>query len=96
MHETTFYILLNLKTVNGFESFGRFNLGNNKKAAHGVFQMLKGNKEVDEKNILHLDLMESRDGLPVNMEMLTCTLEELAENCRIITREMFIQFNLLK
>jgi hypothetical protein len=57
---------------------------------------LKGTTDIDEKNILHLDLMETRNGLPVNIQMITCTLEELAENCKIITRELFRLYNLEK
>jgi hypothetical protein len=33
--------------------------------------------------------METRDDLPVNLKLITCTLEELAENCKLITKEIF-------
>ena len=55
---------------------------------------LKGKKNVDEKSILQLDLMESVNGLPTNMQMISCSLEDLAENCKIITKERFRLLNM--
>jgi hypothetical protein len=90
---TQFYILLNVKTSRGPESFGRFFIGNNRERAYGVFKQMKGT-EVDEKNVLCLDFMETVEGLPVNLKMITCTLDQLGENCRIVTKEVFKLFNL--
>jgi len=94
MKQTTFYIVLNLRTCTGYESFGKFFIGNDKKSAARIFAQLKGQKAVDEKSVLQLDLRETINGLPVNIQMITCSLEELAENCRIITKEIFKMFNL--
>lgn len=94
MKQTTFYIVLNLKTSQGYECIGKFFVGDNGASANQVFKQLKGNTKVTEKSILQLDLMESKNGLPVNLQMISCTLEELAENCRIITRELFRLINL--
>jgi hypothetical protein len=90
----TFYITLNIKTVNGFECYGRFSLGNDRDFAYALFQQLKGNDEVDEGSVLHMDFMETRNGLPVNLTVKSCTLQQLADNCRTITRETFKLFNL--
>ena len=92
--ENTFCIKLTIKTAAGHEVFGEFFLGQNRKIAENIFQQLKGDREVDDRNILQLDLMESRNGLPVNIKMMSCDLHELQENCRIITKEMFRVFNL--
>jgi len=94
MGQTTFNIVLNIKTCNGFECFGKFFVGNNKKFAEDIFDQLKGKKNIDEKSILQLDLVETRNGLPANMKMISCSLEELAENCKIITKETFKLLNL--
>lgn len=94
MRETTFHIVLNLRTCNGFESFGKFFIGNNKKFAEDIIDQLKGRRNVDEKSILQLDLVETINGLPVNMQMISCSLEELAENCKIITKETFKVLNM--
>jgi hypothetical protein len=92
--QATFYILLNIKTPNGFECFGRFKIGNNRQAAYAVFQKLKGSYTIDEKSILCMELMETVDDLPLNIKMISCSLDELTENCRLITKETFNIINL--
>ena len=91
-----FYIVLNIKTAMGFEGYGRFFIGNERDVANAVFDQLQGNGEMIEESILHLDLVEIRNDLPVNIQMISCTLEQLAENCRIITKEIFRIFSLEK
>jgi hypothetical protein len=90
---TQFYIVLNLNTGKGPESFGQFFIGNNRQRACDIYRQLKGT-EIDGKNVMYLDFMETVEGLPVNLKMITCTLDQLAENCRIITKEVFKIFNL--
>lgn len=92
--ETTYCITLNIKTGTGFECFGKFFLGYIKEFAENTFSKLKGSREVNDRNILHLDLMAIRNDLPMNVHVISCTLEDLAENCKIITKETFKLFNL--
>jgi hypothetical protein len=94
MRETTFYIVLNIKTCTGFESYGRFFIGNKKEIAKALFAKLKGNKEVDETTILTLDMIETINNLPVNMDVIGCSLDEMAENCKLITKEIFRMLSL--
>ena len=94
MKANTFYVLLSIRTCNGFENFGRFNLGNNRKAAAQVFRQFRGSPEVDERTVLTIELMETVDELPVNLNILACTLEELTYNTRVITKETFKLHNL--
>jgi hypothetical protein len=92
--ETDFYITLSLKTISGYESFGKFFIGNDPDFAYALFDKLKGSQEVDDAHVLHLDFVETREDLPVNIRMISCTLADLGENCRIITREVFKFLNL--
>lgn len=92
--KTTFYIVVNLKTIDGFQSYGRFFIGNNREAAHNLFSRLKGNLDFSEHDILHLDLMETKDGLPISIKVMSCTLNQLSTNCKIITKEVFKLLNL--
>jgi hypothetical protein len=92
--DTKFYILLTMKTPTGPESFAKFFIGNNRAVAYDLFRKLKGSPEVDERNVLHLDFMETKDDLPLNLKLITCTLDELAENCKLITKEVFKISNL--
>jgi len=94
MKENVFYVVLSIRTSDGFQSFGKFNLGNNRKAAADVFRQLKGTSSVDEKTMLTIDLVETVNGLPLNLHILDCTLEEMAFNCKIITKETFKLLNL--
>jgi hypothetical protein len=92
--QSGFYIVVNLKTGKSYESFAKFYIGNKKRPAENIFLKLKGSKEVSEKSILQLELTEISRGLPLNLNLLACTLEELADNCKIITKELFKQYNL--
>jgi hypothetical protein len=92
--ETAFYILLYIKTPRGFEHFARYDIGNKGVPAHALFAKLKGTTEDPEHCILQMDLMETQNHLPVNIKLLGCTLEEMAENCKVITKEAFKIFTL--
>ena len=94
MKENTFYVLVSLKTCDGFENFGRFNLGNDRKAAAQVFRQFKGSPDVNEKTVLTIELMETVNALPLNLNILACTLEELSYNTRVIAKETFKLHNL--
>ena len=91
--ETQFYIRFTLKTHHGWESFAKFFIGNNRQKANVIFNKMKG-MEVSEKNVLQIDFIETVGGLPINLKMLTCTLDQLAENCKLITKELFKLKNL--
>lgn len=90
--ETTFYILLHLKTTDGHENFGKFSIGDDKTAADKIFHQLKGNRDVTDQCGLCIEYIEMRDNLPYNVQIMSCTLDQIAENCRIITKETFKRF----
>ncbi|WP_336518176.1 hypothetical protein [Pollutibacter soli] len=92
--ETQFYITITLKTHKGLETFAKFFIGNHRDLALNIFRQLKGSPNVSEKNVLYFEFMETEKGLPVNLDFIACTLDQLAENCRIITKELFISENL--
>jgi len=92
--ETAYYILLYIKTPRGFESFARFYIGNKERLARQLFDKLKGRGEELDNCILQMDLMETRNNLPVNLKVIGCTLEEMTENFKVITREAFKIFTL--
>jgi len=92
--ETAFYILLYIKTPRGFESFARFYIGNKEELARNLFEKLTGNGEDLDNCILQMDLMQTRNNLPVNIKVLGCTLEEMAGNCKINAKEAFKIFTL--
>lgn len=92
--EPKFYIVITMKTVNGFESLSKFYLGSDKDFAYDTFHKLKGNDNITQESILHMELIESQYELPLNLKLRSCTLEELGENCKLIIRELFKYYNL--
>lgn len=92
--ETGFYITLNIKTATGFEQYAKFFIGEDAAISQSIFKSLKGESQADEKNFLQLDFIEMKDKLPLNVKMLSCTLDEMTENFRTITKEIFKRLNL--
>jgi hypothetical protein len=87
--ETKYYIDLHIKTPKGFETYGTFHLGDDRKKAEAIFCQLKGTDEVSGQSILHMDFTEKRDGIPLPVKILHCTIDDIAVNSRIITRDVF-------
>ncbi len=92
--ETQFYILLSLKTSQGFVNYGKYFFGNDRQASYDLFKQLKGSEELTDTALLHIDLMETADELPVKIKTICCSLEELGANCKLIAREIFRLKNL--
>ena len=92
--ETQFYILLSLKTTEGFMNYGQFFFGNDRKTAHNLFGQMKGNEDFTNNTLLHIDLMETVDELPLKIRTICCTLDELGYNCKLIAKEIFRTNNL--
>jgi hypothetical protein len=91
---TEYHIVLNVRTADGFERFGQFELGTDQRVAYALFETLEGREAEDDSGVLHLDLMETRNSLPMSMRVLNCTLEELARNVKCIARNVFKGRNL--
>ena len=92
--DSLFQISLNLKTPSGFETYGTFDLGADREQALAIFGELKGTPEIAKNSILYMDFSEIRDGIPMPIEIMHCTLDEIAYNARIITREIFKNLSL--
>jgi hypothetical protein len=92
--KTQFYILLSLKTPQGFVDYGQYFLGDSWEAAYELFRQLKGSETIKDTCMLHIDLMETVDELPVKIKTICCTLDELACNCKLIARQIFRLKNL--
>jgi hypothetical protein len=90
--ERQFYLLLSLKTVNGYEQYGQYILGRDAATASRLFNNLSGDGDLSAA--LHIDLMETTNELPVRVKSIGCTLEELTRNTKLIIREIFRLKNL--
>jgi len=94
MMKTSFTIGVNMRTASGFECYGRFDIGCDRGFAYSLFDSLRGTDAVNETDMLHLDLIEMRNGLPVNLRVKGCTSMDIALNAKIITEAMFKLLNL--
>ena len=82
-------IALHARTNSGFDSFGEFFIGNDRQAAKELFNSLKGSPDDIEVGLLIMELREINRNLPFDIKMIHCTLDELADNCRLITKNQF-------
>jgi len=87
--KTSFYINISIKTADGPKAFGRFNIGEDRESATTLFKKLKGSPDVNYRDIIYVEFVELVNGLPYNIDMLTCDLHELGTNCMLITQEVF-------
>ena len=78
-----------MKTTTGSDTFANFFIGNSRSRAKAIFNSLKGNANVSDGDLLQLEFMETREGILVNLDVISCTLQELGENCKLITKELF-------
>jgi len=87
-------IALHARTTSGFETIGEFFIGNDRQAANQLFKTLQGSTDHLEDGVLLMELREINRNLPFDIQMIHCTLNEVAENCRLITKNQFKELNL--
>jgi hypothetical protein len=92
--QPAFYIDISIHTVDGPKRIGRFDLGKHREEALSLFKSLKGSSEINVRDMLYVEFMESVRGLPVNIDIITCDLRELGTNTMLITQELFRLANL--
>ena len=94
--ETTYRIIVDITTAQGLLEVGSFYLGNDLAFARTTFDNLEG-LPVSDTAIIRMSLMETgRDSIPKCLNSIGCILNEYAENCKIITRDVFKFYNLEK
>lgn len=71
------------------ECIATFNLGRNATLAYGLFCKLHGNPEVTENDPLQIEFIEMNNELPLIVDIISCTLAQIGENSKLITRELF-------
>lgn len=94
MMETTYFITINMKVPQGMMEVGRFFIGSDKAWAIESFGRLQGEPQTGQNDVLRLELLEKQEGIDLLLGQLSCTLEQLEENCKLITVDAFKYFNL--
>jgi hypothetical protein len=92
--ETFFEISLNMKTCKGIKCYGCFDIGNDPKFALELFDTLEGNKAVSSESVMTIGLVKRENRIPYPLALRHCTLDQLGENVKLITKELFKQVNL--
>lgn len=92
--DKSFYIDISIRAQDGPRQIGRFELGTDRESAYALFKKLKGSAEINQKDMLYIGFMETLNGLPLNLDILTCDLQELGTNTMLITQELFRISNL--
>ncbi len=92
--QPSFYIHISIQTPDGPQAIGRFELGSDREESVSLFKKLKGSPEVNLKDMLYIEFMETVNGLPLNIDILTCDLQELGTNTMLITQELFRVINI--
>jgi hypothetical protein len=87
-------ISLNMKTCKGIECYGCFDIGQDLKFAVTLFDALEGDKEVSPESVMTIELAKRKNGIPYPIALKHCTLDQLGENVKRITKELFKRINL--
>jgi hypothetical protein len=83
-----------MATDNGPESYGRFDLGDNRDSALTIWKQLQGDASLTQATLLQMEWMEADTALPLEIRIKGCTLQQHAYNCALITKELFRTRNL--
>ena len=94
MQETIFYLRISIRTLEGRVGKGKIYIGNDQSVVQELFNSFSGNKKAAEESMLLLELMETVNGQPACRQSLSCTLEELCENCKTSFKHLFLTLNI--
>lgn len=93
--ENAYNIVVSIRTLQGMMEVGNFYLGTDEDFVQSVFDSLQGDLSADDDLLICIDLENKSNGLlPVRLKRISCTLDQYAENCKIITRDVFKFFAL--
>lgn len=87
-------IVISMRVAEGFIETGDLFIGSDKDAALKLFSELEGSSEVSPSSLLRLDLVEQAEGIDTLWDSLECSLSEMTDNIRTITKETFRLLNL--
>jgi len=91
---TEYRIALHARTAAGYDTIGDFFIGSDRQAASQLFKTLKGSADKLEDGVLLMELREINRNLPIDIQMTQCTLNQVAENCKLIIKNQFRTLNL--
>lgn len=95
--DTVYNIAISIRMPQGMMEIGTFFIGPDSDFANSVFDSLEGDLTSTDDALIRIDLeRKDKDTLPVLLKSTRCTLNQYAENCKIIIRDVFKFFALEK
>lgn len=85
-----------MKVLDQTIDYGKLFIGEDPEFARQLYDSLQGQLNPRTQLMLYIDLVKNAGNTYLPIQSKACTLEELTENCRIITRETFKFLNLEK
>jgi hypothetical protein len=93
--KTIYSIIVNIRVPGGYAETAQFFIANAKSDATEMFNLLHGQHTTGTTPLLRMDLVaRDSNGMDTIFDSLDCTLQELTENTKIITKETFKLLNL--
>ena len=86
---TEYSLLLRIVTPGGDKVLGKFFLGQSRETAYALYKQLHGTEAVEPHHIIFFDFIETKNGLPLDLKLLACDLEQAALNVKIIVKDLF-------
>jgi len=83
-----------MKTCKGIESYGCFSLGTDSKFAVDLFNGLDGAGQISAGSVMTIDLIKREKSIPYPLALKHCSLDQLGENVKRISKELFKRVNL--
>lgn len=90
----SYEITLNMRTLQGIETYGCFSVGYDEEFARGIYSSLEGSDDVSPGSVITIDLLRRENGIPFPLALRHCNYDQLAKNVQLITRELFKHLNL--
>jgi len=87
-------IIVEIKTARGFVEYCRYFLGCSAERAKNNFAMLSGDRVRPDEYALRMDLVVCHKDQEAVLDSLYCTLDDLASNSAVISKEMFKWLNI--
>lgn len=87
-------IVINMRVADGFIETGNFYIGSDKDAAITLFSELEGSSDISTASLLRIDLIEHLEGIDTLWDSRECSLGEMADNIKAITKETFRLLNM--
>lgn len=83
-----------MKIAKGMETYSCFFLGHDPQFTERIFDLLQGDTDISERSVISMDLNKRESGIAYPVAIKHYNWEHLANNTKMITKEMFKELNL--